>query len=123
MANTIDRQLDLFALLDEVAIPYAGITIQDINANPVQATLQYLPQATAEQIALGDQILAAFDWRRRRALPRGTVVTALGQLTTNQQNAVIRHMVCDYLRQNPRIMTQINAALGTSLTVDEVDPT
>lgn len=123
MANSAFRSSVLAALLDELSIPYSGVQVADINADPVQASISYRPEATAEQIALGDSILAAFDWQRRRALPRNTVVTALQTLTTAQQNAILRHMACEFLRTNPTVAAKINAALGVSLPVDEVDPT
>lgn len=122
-ANSSFRSAILQGVLSEVGIPWLSVVVTDINANPVAAHLTYKPEATAEQIALGDSILASFDWRRRRSLTRGTVVTALQTLTTAQQNAILRHMACEYLRGNPGVAGQINAALGVSLTVDEVDPT
>lgn len=123
MANSIFRTDVLSALLLEAEIPFISIAVTDINADPVAASIVYKPEATPEQIGLGDQMLASFDWRKRRALSRTTVVTALNQLTTTQQNAILRHVVCDIIRNNAGLATKINAALGTSLTVDEVDPT
>ena len=121
MANSAQRAQILDATLREAGIPIDGISIQQI-IDPVQATIQFKPEATQEQINLGNQMLAEFDWRKRRALARNTVVTALQQFTTTQQNAILRHVVCDIVRNNPSLMAQIDAALGTSLPVDEVDP-
>lgn len=122
MANSLDRLTVLDAVLREAGIPIHGVSVQNLNSTPVQASISFRSEATQEQIDLGNDILATFDWRKRRALNRATVVTALNQLTTNQQNAILRHMACDYLRNNPSLAAQIDAGLGTSLPVDEVDP-
>jgi hypothetical protein len=122
MANSAFRVSVLNGVLAEAGIPVDGISIVDIAPTPPVVTIQYTADATAEQIALGDQILAQFDWRKRRALARTTVVTALQQLTTAQQNAILRHVVCEIVRNQPALAAQIDAALGTSLPVDEVDP-
>ena len=119
--NDAMRVFVLDALLREVGIPIVGISVQSVTPT-VDVTIQYAVEATAEQIALGQQMLEAFDWRARRKLSRSTVVTALGQLTTQQQNAIMRHLICDALRNNPSLSAQIDAALGTSLPVEEVDP-
>lgn len=122
MANDAGRVGVLSDVLAEAGIPVSGISVADINANPVQFSISYAPSATAEQIALGDQIAAAFDWRRRRALARSVVVTAINQLTTQQITALLRHQAAEYLRTNPSLAAKITAALGTPLPVDEVDP-
>jgi hypothetical protein len=122
MANSSFRSTVLQGLLDQAQIPYESIVVVDINATPVDVHITYKPAATAEQISFGDTTLASFDWRKRRALSRATVVTALQSLTTNQQNAILRNVVCDLLRNNASLAAQIDAALGTSLPVDEVDP-
>lgn len=122
MANNSFRVAILDSLLREVGIPFDGISVIDINATPVNAVIQFKSSATAEQIALGNQMLAAFDWRKRRALTRSIVVNALQQLTPAQQNAILRHAVCEMLRNSPQLAAQVDAVLGTSLPVDEVDP-
>lgn len=122
MANSTSRAIILDGLLREVGIPFDGISVIDINATPVNAVIQFKASATAEQIALGNQMLADFDWRKRRALARSVVVNALQQFTTAQQNAILRHAVCEMLRNSPQLAAQIDAVLGTSLPVDEVDP-
>lgn len=122
MANDINRQTVLFALLDQAAIPWDGISVSDINATPPAVSISYKPAATAEQIALGNQILAAFDWRRRRALARNTIVTALQSLTVAERQAVQLHLVAQMLRDNPTAAAAMAQFLGLGLTVDEVDP-
>ncbi len=123
MANSAFRVSILDGLMREAGIPIDGISVVDVNANPPVVNIQYNVSATQEQIDLGNQILAQFDWRKRRPLDRNVVVTALQNLTSQQQNAIIRHLVCDSLRNSPALTAKINSALGTSLTVDEVDPT
>lgn len=122
MANDSFRAGILDGLLREAGIPIDGISVLDISAMPPVVNVQYTDAATQEQRDLGAQIVAAFDWRRRRALDRATVVTALGQLTAQQITQVLRHTVCEQLRTNPALATKLNAALGVSLTVDEIDP-
>lgn len=123
MANSAFRVSILDGLMREAGIPIDGISVVNINATPPVVNVQYKATATQEQIDLGNQMLAQFDWRKRRPLDRNTVVTALQNLTSQQQNSIIRHMVCEYLSNNPALAAKINAALGTALTVDEVDPT
>lgn len=123
MANSSQRAGILDGLLREAGIPIDGVSVVDVNATPPVVNIQYKASATQEQIDLGNQMLAQFDWRKRRALDRNTVVTVLQNLTSQQQNAIIRHVVCDALSNNPALAAKINSALGTALTVDEVDPT
>lgn len=109
------------AYLRDNAIPIDGLSSN--GDAPAGITIQFKPEATAEQIAWAENAKATFDWRRRRALSRNTIVTAFSNLTTAQQNAVIRH-VCAYIaRQNPSEVASLAAVVGISLPVDEVDPT
>jgi hypothetical protein len=123
MANDASRVGILHELLVESGVPVDGISVADINANPVAYAVQYSASATVEQIALGDQLGAAFDWRKRRSLPRATIVTALNQLTNAQINAILRHQAAEYLRNNPQLALKLFAALDIPVVVDEVDPT
>jgi hypothetical protein len=122
MANDITRTQILANLFTEVGI-VASISVSDINATPVGFTVTYDAAMTAQQIALGDQIKAAFDWRKRRALARATVVAANNQLTAGQRALINAHMQAEYLRTNPKFSAVLAAALEIPLTVDEVDPT
>lgn len=122
MANDATRTSILHELISDAGIPISGISVVDINAVPPQVQVQYQPEATAEQITLGNQIVANFDWRRRRALARNTVVTALQNLTTAERNAILLHFMADYLRNHPQLAAKIATFLGVGLTVDEVDP-
>jgi hypothetical protein len=122
MANDAGRVAILQDLLSEVSIPVDGISVLDINADPVTYEISYNPSATAEQITLGNQIAAAFDWRRRRALARSVVVAAIGQLTAQQITGILRHQAAEYLRNNPRVVAKIAAGIDAPLVVDEVDP-
>lgn len=121
MPNSLDRLPVLQAVLAEAGIPIHGVAVISL-VSPVQAEIDFKAEATQEQINAGNAILATFDWRRRRALARATVVAVLNQLSAGQQNAILRHMACDYLRNHPTVAAQIDAGLGTSLPVDEVDP-
>lgn len=123
MPNSILRQGILGTLLDEAAIPYDSISVVDINANPPVVNIQYKPSATQEQINLGNQIKDAFDWRRRRALARATVVSTLGSLTAGQRAIVDAHQRAEYLRNNPALAAALGVAIGVPIVVDEVDPT
>lgn len=123
MANDSHRINILDGLIRAAGVPIDGVSVTDINATPVAVVVQYQASATAEQIALAVQIVAQFDWRKRRALARNTVVTALQSLTAPQRALIQTHMMAEYLRDNADIATQIGVFLGTPITVDEVDPT
>lgn len=123
MANDSFRASILDGLIRDAGIPLVSVQVIDINAVPPNVNLVFSPSATAEQIALANQIKDAFDWRRRRALARNTVVTGFQSLTTAQQNAIIKHLVCEMMRLNPSAAAQISQFVGAPLPVDEVDPT
>lgn len=122
MANDALRAGILSALIRDAGIPIDGISINDINAVPPDVTVQYSALATAEQIALGEQIKDNFDWRRRRALARAVVVSAIGNLTAGQRAVIDAHMRAEYLRLNPTLAALIGTAAGVPLPVDEIDP-
>jgi hypothetical protein len=123
MANSAARVGILSALLNEAGIPINGISVSDINANPVEFTIDYKPEATTEQIVLGDQIGANFDWRKRRPLARATVVSGNTALTAGQRALVDAHVRADYLIAHPDLAAKLGLAVGAPLPVDEVDPT
>lgn len=122
MANDASRVGILDGLIRDAGIPIDGISVVDVNATPPVVTVQYRPEATAEQIALGDQIKDAFDWRKRRSLDRVVVVVAINNLTVAQRAIIDAHMRAEYLRANPILAAQIGTAAGVPLPVDEVDP-
>lgn len=122
MANDSGRVAILDKLIRDAGVPIDGISVADINANPVQFTIQFQASATQEQIDLAQQIGEAFDWRRRRALARNTVVTALQNLTAGQRAAIQLHQLAEYLRSNPDVAAQVGTFLGTPVSVDEIDP-
>lgn len=122
MAFGQTRVAPFFEYLKANAIPVVGIAPLVSDA-PAGVTIQLDPAATAEQIAWANNARDTFDWRRRRSLSRNDIVTALQNLTTQQQNSVLRHVVCYLLRQNPQEAANVMAVIGTSLPVDEVDPT
>lgn len=123
MANDAGRVAILDGLVRAAGVPIDGISVSNITPTPPLVTIQYKASATAEQIATGEAILAGFDWRRRRALDRNTVVAGLQSLTVGQRNTLVTHMLAEYLRDNPAIAAQIGTFLGTPVAVDEVDPT
>lgn len=122
MANDATRNLILRGLLDQAGVPN-GVSVVDIATTPPTVNPNYPPTNTAEQNATGDEIIAAFDWRRRRPLTRNTVVAGLQSLTTGQRNSLLLHLLAEYFRANPSAAAQIGTFLGTPVAVDEVDPT
>lgn len=109
------------AYLTDNAVPINGV---GISADaPAGVSIDFKPEATAEQIAWATNARDTFDWRRRRPLSRNTIVTALANLTTAQQNAILRHIAAFIGRQNPSEVASLAAVVGISLPVDEVDPT
>lgn len=123
MANDAGRAAILQDKMIEAGVPVVGITVTDINATPVAFTVQYDAAITSEQQALGDQMAGDFDWRKRRALARATVVSSLGALTVGQRAAIDAHMRAEFLRQSPTLAAKIGLATETPIVVDEVDPT
>ena len=108
-----------------LGIPISGISDNNNGTDPYPqgVTISYLPEATAEQIALGDAELLAFDWRRRRMIARNTIVNTLASLTTAQQNAILRHIAAAFIREHKAEALNVIATLGANLPIDEVDPT
>jgi hypothetical protein len=103
----------------------AGIPISGLSQSgpaPAGVTIGYLPEATAEQVAFAENEKATFDWRRRRPLSRNTIATAVAALTAQQQNAILRHVVCMILRERINDGANISAVLGVAVPLDEVDP-
>jgi hypothetical protein len=123
MANDSGRVSILDELLRDAGIAIDGISVIDINATPPDVAIQFKVDATQEQRDLAAQMLADFDWRKRRPLDRGTVVAAMQNLTAQQRALVDRHEQAERLRTNPRLASLLGRALGTPLVVDEVDPT
>lgn len=121
MAFGDTRVPDFDQYLKNNAIPISGVS--QSGAAPAGITINFLPEATAEQITWANAARDSFDWRRRRAIGRNAIVTALANLTAGQQNAILRHAVAFLMRQNAPEMINIADTLGVALPVDEVDPT
>jgi hypothetical protein len=109
------------ALLRSAGVPIDGISLQ--ADAPAGVVIQFKETATPEQIAWAENAKATFDWRRRKPLTRNQIQAALANLTTGQQNAILRHAVCFLLRQNTSEAADIANVLGLALPVDEADPT
>lgn len=122
MAMDLFRTGILDELIRQAGIPINGISVADINAVPPVVDVQY-NNATPEQIALGEQIKANFDWRRRRALHRNSVVAAFQSLNATQRNLVMSHILAEFLRTNVSAANAMAAFLDVPISVDEVDPT
>lgn len=124
MPNQASRVNILQAILiEEFGLPVESIEVNDINSTPVIYTILWKPDATNEQIALGEQIASQFKWSRMRPLPRPSVVSNVGVLNATQRAIVTANMQADYLRANPLLAAKIGLALGVPLVVEEVDPT
>jgi hypothetical protein len=123
MANDSTRAALLSDQLIEAGVPIDGISVIDIRATPPAIEVQYAATITEEQRALGDQVVAGFDWRRRRVLDRNTVVAAFQALTPTQRQTLQAHLLCQFARDNPRLAAKIAQFTGAPLVVDEVDPT
>lgn len=123
--NSLDRQPYLEDLLKASAIPFTGITVTDINAEPPVVTINYSELATAQQIIDGNAILADFDWRARRALPTATVrATLLNALTQSDRTNLVVAILAQFLLGDPRQAAKLISLVGLSgVAVDEVDPT
>ncbi len=115
-----DRITDFSNYLTANAIPFSGI--QNSNGTPEGLTIDFLPAATAEQIAWANDALAAYDWRNRRMLARNTIVNTLASLTAAQQNAIVRHIVAAYIREHKAEALDLLATLQQNVPIDEVVP-
>lgn len=122
MALDPTRKTILEALLTQANVPFTGVTINELSATPPDVDIAYTAGATAEQIALGEQILSEFDWRRRRALGLGACLAVVNSLTAQQITAILRLQAADYLRKNPLVAATVAALAGAPLPLDEIDP-
>lgn len=118
------RLLDFDQHLRLLGIPIGGVSDNNngTDAYPQGVTINYLPAATAEQIALGEAEKESFDWRKRRMIARNTVVNTLAGLTAAQQNAILRHIAAAFIREHKAEALDVIATLGANLPIDEVDP-
>lgn len=112
----------------ENTIRAAGIPISGVQNSgppyPAGVTIDYLPSATAEQIAQAEQIKELFDYRARRNLTRQQLAAGLAALTQAQQTTVLRHLLAILIRQGSSA-ADVEAALaetGVPFAVDEVVP-
>lgn len=107
-----------------LGIPITGVSDNNNGTDPYPqgVTISYSPEATQEQIDLGDAELLTFDWRRRRMIARNTIVNTLASLTAAQQNAILRHIAAAFIRANKAEALDVIATLGATVPVDEVDP-
>lgn len=102
-------------------IPFSGLSDSG-GVRPESITINFLPEATAEQIAWAQNAKEIYDWRERRLLSRSQIVTAWQGLTDQQRNAVMRHLLAIIIRQNRSEVIQSLATVGVDLPIDEVDP-
>jgi hypothetical protein len=118
------RVADFDKHLRILGVPISGISNSNngVDPYPQGITINYLPEATGEQIALAEAEKASFDWRPRRLIARNTIVNTLASMTAAQQNAVLRHIAAAYIRQNKNEALDVIATLGANLPIDEVDP-
>lgn len=115
------RPADFEAYLRANGIPIGGLSVSG-TVFPAGITIQFMPEATAEQIAWANDAKANFDWRERRLLTRNQIVTGLQGLTNAQQNALIRHMIAAFIREHKAECNDALAVAGIALPIDEVAP-
>ncbi len=115
------RLQDFDAYLRQNAIPISGLSDSG-GARPAAITIQFLPEATAEQIAWAEDSKTNYDWRERRMLTRNQIVSGIQTLTAAQQNTIIRHMIASFIREHKSEVLDALAVAGILLVVDEVDP-
>lgn len=120
--DSIGRKPVLEALLTQASIPHDGVNVININAVPPDVTINFRPEATQEQIDLGNQIKDSFDWRRRRPLGLGACLAVINNLTAGQIAIILRLQAADYLRRNPVILMTVADLADVPLPLDEVDP-
>lgn len=110
----------------EITLRAAGIPISGVqNAGPPYpdgVTIDYLPEATAEQVAAGQAIRETFDYRARRDLTPGQIAQGIAGLTVAQEVALRRRILARVLLSFGADALDILAALNLPLAVDEVVP-
>lgn len=116
----MSRIADFEALLTQNGIPFDGTSLT--GSPPAGLTIQFRPEATPEQITLGNTLRDEFDWRPRRMIARNTLVNTLASLTVAQQNTILRHIAAAYIREHKPEALDVIATLGVNVPIDEVDP-
>lgn len=106
--------------LRAAGVPFAGVSMSG-NA-PEGVTIQFLPEATAEQQQWAETAKLEFDWRRRLPASLDAIVTVVSGYTAQQQNALLRRLICKTFREQPSLALEFATALGVSLPVEDVDP-
>lgn len=115
------RLQDFNDYLLQNSIPISGLSDAG-PPYPAGVTINFLPTATAEQIAWANDAKAAFDWRERRMLTMNQIFTGLSSLTTQQQNTILRYMVGQFIREHKAEALAALTTAGIVLPIDEVDP-
>lgn len=112
------RQPSMNGLLHN-ALTEAGIPVVSVSqTDPVvrTATIQFAPEATAEQQTQAQTILNTLDFRERRPKDWDALRTALLNLAQADRNKLILLAVMDLLRRRPDLARTIE---GLSLDGDE----
>lgn len=115
------RVLDFEAYIRGVGAPISGLSVS--GDPPDGVTVEFLAEATPEQVAWVANAKDTFDWRSRRLLERNQIVALLSDLTVAQRQALLAHMLAAYFRSNKSEAINVLATLGVALPIDEVDPT
>ena len=114
-----------FAAFDQYlrdnAIPINGLSGSQ-PYGPATVTIDFKPEATAEQIVWANAAKDAWDWRTRRDLARSVVATNIAGLTSQQQNALMRHCIAKFILEHQDEVTRILAEHGFAVPFDEVAP-
>ena len=107
--------------LRQNAIPINGLGFSD-PPGPTTVTIDFKPEATAEQVAWAEAALESFDWRPRRFLTDAVIASTIAGLTAQQQNAILRRLVARFLQQNEEWVREVMADHGVAIPYDEVVP-
>jgi hypothetical protein len=118
--NPSPRLPDFDAALRRAGIPIDGVSWVGPGLSDV--TIQFQVTATQEQHDQAEQLRQTFDWRPRRALTRAQIVAGIGNLTSAQQTALLRHLLAVVCREHLNELADVLAVTGLPLAVDEVVP-
>lgn len=121
MATPMTRVQAFEAYLSANAIPINGLGWSN-PPGPSTVTIDFRPEATAEQVAWAEQAKEMFDWRPRQFLSDATIASAYAGLTSQQRTAILNRFVGLLVRQNEAAVVAMFAELGVSLPYDEVVP-
>lgn len=98
----------LDAALREASIPIEGIALINATTNPPTIRVDYKASATQAQRDQGAAIVAAHDWRRRRARSLAALTTSINNLSAADRQKLQVAVAAEFLQRNPQFAKKLN---------------